>query len=124
MGSAVTIILTFDVFLLSFLAIYGVGSGALDLSTTLDAINSPWPGLNRFCQQTDLSCNVARLADIIYLPATFFFKLGAVLYLGYQLTTALGAVANLPIIGPFVVLAQIILILFAWSQIRGSPHPM
>ena len=124
LASPITIVLTFDVILVIMLTAYGVTtSGFSDITTTIAQITAPWPTVKTLiCQSTDLSCNLARIGDFIYLFFLAFgsllFRIGAIFYLIFQLVTVISLITSIPIIGGFFILFQIFLGIWAWSLIR------
>jgi hypothetical protein len=126
MASTFTIVVTFIVLFGTFMGLYGVATGTVNLTNTLNQITGPFPTLvTNQCNSNDLSCNVSNIGSgLIWFFSSLgsiLFRIGAFFYLIYQFASILGVLTSIPVLGPaFTAIFLIVLAAWAFSRIPGG----
>lgn len=131
-GIMVQLIL-FEVLFVGLLGMYGQSIGLIDVNTTIMQITGDWPTIGTAkcsfsAQGPTGSCNVLDTLTLggIWLISSIgslLFRLGAALYLIYQLVNVLNLVSKIPFVGPIFLGFQVILGLYGFTMIRGNRPP-
>lgn len=132
MASTITQLITFEFLLIIFLGAYGVSVGGVDISTTMSQITGNWPIVGTGKCSFGIggptgSCNVLDTVELggIWIISAFgsvLYRVGASLFLIYQLVSVLSLVTSIPYFGPLFIGFQVILGLYGYSLIRAN-HP-
>ena len=134
-------LITFEAVLLGLLSLYGITSGGIDISATIQVIVGPWPtvwvtntgffglgavncsfsasGPSGNCSMIDTG--VLALIWGVSSLGSIFVRIGAAGYLVFQLISVLNVVTGIPFIGYVFTAFQVIMGLYAYS-IHCNPN--
>jgi hypothetical protein len=131
-ASPIVVIITFEMLFFTFIFAYGISVGGIDIQNTMSQITGNWPVIGTssctFSQGgPSAGCTVldTALLGTVWVFASvgsLFYRMGAALFLIYQLVQITGVALAIPFFGGFVLMIQIIFGLYGYSLVRGNQH--